>query len=201
WRAHRSIVGDEVDACLKLRRPPRRFPPCLPEDAAMRSPVCPRRAPACLPWVALLLAFLSGSPALGQAPLHDRIDQPVAAGTPDFSKFAAPLASDEEFLRRVTLDLTGTIPTAAQARAFLADTATDKRVRLIDRLLASPEHARHLAHVFDVMLMERRAGRTPLAPAWHEYLRESFAANKLWDQLVREILAADGSDPKKRAAA
>src|SRR5262249_30217205 len=120
---------------------------------------------------------------------------------PNFSKLAAPLASDEEFLRRVTLDLTDTIPTAAQARAFLADTTADKRVRLIDRLLASPEHARHLAHVFDVMLMERRAGRTPLAPAGHEYLRESFAANKPWDQLVREILAADGSDPKKRAAA
>jgi hypothetical protein len=50
-------------------------------------------------------------------------------------------------LRRVTLDLTGTIPTADDTRAFLNDNSADKRAKLIDRLLASPEHARHLAAV------------------------------------------------------
>jgi hypothetical protein len=145
--------------------------------------------------------FLASAPASAQAPLHERIDQLVAAGTPNFNKLAAPLASDEEFLRRVFLDLTGSIPTSKQARAFLDDTAADKRARLIDRLLASPEHARHLAHVFDVMLMERRPARAVPGPAWHEFLRESFAVNKPWDQLVREVLAADGNDPKKRGPA
>src|SRR5262249_1725510 len=72
---------------------------------------------------------------------------------------------------------------------------------LIDRLLASPEHARHLAHVFDVMLMERRPDRFVPRAQWHEYLRSSFAANKPWDVLVREILGADGADPKMRAPA
>ncbi len=135
------------------------------------------------------------------APLHERIDRLVAAGTPDFDKLAALATSDEEFLRRIYLDLTGTIPTGAQARAFLQDATPDKRARLVDRLLASPEHARHLAHVFDVLLMERRPARAVPAPAWHEYLRASFAANKPWDRLVREILSADGSDPKNRTPA
>jgi hypothetical protein len=140
-------------------------------------------------------------PAIAGTPLHERIDQGIAASKTDFEKQAAPLASDAEFLRRIYLDLTGTIPTADQARAFLKDTAADKRQKLIDRLLASPECARHLAYVFDVALMERRPDKNVPRAAWLEYLRTSFAANKPWDQLVREMLSADGTDPKTRPAA
>ena len=150
---------------------------------------------------ALLILCATTCPALGEAPLPQRIDQLIAAGTPNFARLAAGPASDAEFLRRVTLDLTGTIPTSAEARAFLKDTAPDKRTRLIDRLLASPECARHLANVFDVMLMERRPARNVPAAAWKEYLRQSFAANKPWDRLVAEILSADGTDPKTLAPA
>jgi len=56
----------------------------------------------------------------------------------------------------VTLDLTGTIPSAEAVRTFLADPSTDKRTQLVDQLIASPEHARRLQYVFDTMLMERR---------------------------------------------
>src|SRR5262249_11366284 len=83
----------------------------------------------------------------------------------------------------------------------LQDTAADKRAKLIDRLLASPEHARHFAQVFDVVLLERRPDKHLPRPAWPDYLRESFAANKPWDRLVSEILTADGTDPKLRPAA
>jgi Protein of unknown function (DUF1549)/Protein of unknown function (DUF1553) len=158
----------------------------------------PHRPP---PWwltAVLLTAFAPPAPA--QAPLHERIDQLVAA-RPEFAKAAAAPASDEEFLRRVTLDLTGTIPASADARAFLDDPSPDKRRQLIDRLLASPEYARHMQQVFDVLLMERRPGKSVAEGPWQQYLRESFAANKPWDRLVREILSADGSDPKTRAAA
>lgn len=153
---------------------------------------------ACLGPCAIVVCVV---PATAAPPLHEQIDQVVAAGQPDFEKHAAPLACDAEFLRRVTLDLTGTIPTAAEARAFLADASPDKRAKLIDRLLASPEHARHLATVFDVLLMERRPDKHVPRAAWLEYLRASFAANKPWDQLVGELLSADGSDPKARPAA
>jgi Protein of unknown function (DUF1553)/Protein of unknown function (DUF1549) len=149
--------------------------------------------------VAGVLAVFA-APATAQAPLHERVDALIAA-RPEFTKAAAPAASDEEFLRRVSLDLTGTIPTAADARAFLKDDAPDKRRQLIDRLLASPEYARHMRQVFDALLMERRPGKNVPEAPWQEFLQSSFAANKPWDKLVREILTADGADPATRPAA
>jgi hypothetical protein len=149
---------------------------------------------------ALLLAVLA-APAPAAEPLHRRIDEALASGKPDFARHAAGPATDAEFLRRVTLDLTGTVPTADEARAFLRDAATDKRARLVDRLLQSPAHARHLAAVLDVMLMERRPAKHVPAAAWREYLREAIAANRPWDALARDILTADGTDPKQRPAA
>src|SRR5438128_1181809 len=132
--------------------------------------------------VALIVA--SASLGFAQAPLHKRIDQLIAAGKLDFEKQAAPPASDAEFLRRITLDLTGTIPTADEVRTFLKDTTPDKRARWLDRLLASSEYARHMATVWDVTLMERRPDKHVPRAQWLEYLRASFAANKPWDQLV-----------------
>jgi hypothetical protein len=151
----------------------------------------------------LTLTGLPGRAAPGApAPtLHQQIDQAIAAGRPEFARLAAPPASDAEFVRRVYLDLTGVIPPAADVRAFLKDATPDKRQRLIDRLLASPEHARHLQQVFDVLLMDRRPDKHVPRAAWQEFLRRSFADNKPWDQLVREILSADGSDPQSRPAA
>jgi hypothetical protein len=152
-------------------------------------------------WLSLALLFAGRVPLRAEAPLHERIDHFIEAGTPNFGKLAAGPAPDAEFLRRVYLDLTGTIPSGAQARAFLADASADKRQNLIDRLLASPEYARHMQHVFNVVLMERRPDRFVPQAQWHEYLRASFAANKPWDQLVREVLSADGTDPKLRPPA
>ena len=152
-------------------------------------------------WLALGVMALSSAFASAQGPLHERIDRAIAAAQPDFAKKAAGLASDAEFLRRIYLDLTGSIPTSAQARAFFEDRSPGKRAALIDRLLASPEHARHLAAVLDVMLMERRPDKhVPHAP-WLEYLRTATAANKPWDELVRDILSADGAESKTRPAA
>lgn len=149
----------------------------------------------------LLVLLVACAPVAAQQPLHQRIDALVAAPTPNFDKLAAPLADDAEFLRRIYLDLVGSIPNSAQARAFFADKAPDRRPKLIDSLLASPEHARHMAGVLDVMLMERRPSKGNLTAGWQEYLKTSLTANKPWDQLVREILAADGSDPKTRPTA
>jgi hypothetical protein len=148
------------------------------------------------------LCFVLGTaPLFAQAPLHQRIDELIARGKADFDAQAAPLASDAEFLRRITLDLTGSIPTATETRAFLADKTENKREVLIDRLLASPEHVRHMQNVFDVMLMERRPDKNVPRAQWQEYLHASLTANKPWDQLVREILSADGADAASRPAA
>jgi hypothetical protein len=130
-------------------------------------------------------------------PLHQRIDQLLAESELEIER---TLADDAEFLRRVYLDLHGTIPTVDEARAFLAESAVEKRARLVDRLLTDEQSSRHLANVFDVMLMERRAQKHINLDEWQEYLVESFRNNEPWDQLAREILAADGSDERQRPA-
>jgi hypothetical protein len=160
------------------------------------------RYPACLLCSASALVWLVAAGSVcAQVPLHQRIDQEIESGTPKFAGLAAPLAADTEFLRRVALDLTGIVPTAAEVRAFLKESNPDKRRQVIDRLLASPGYARHMQNVFDVLLMDRRPGKHVKTPEWQEYLRSSLAANKPYDQLVREILSADGADPKTRPAA
>ncbi len=141
---------------------------------------------------ALVAARVSATEAL-----HVRIDRQIAAAQ---IGPASPIVSDAEFLRRVSLDLTGQIPAAATARQFLADTSTDKRPQLVDRLLASPQFEHHMANVFDVMFMERRADKGVPSAEWRQYLRRSIAENKPYDQLAREILAADGVDPALRPA-
>ena len=133
-------------------------------------------------------------------PLAAQIDRLIAAKLPDFDKVAAPVTGDLEFFRRVTLDLTGTIPTGKQAREFLANTDPDKRAKLIDQLLTSPEFARQLARVLDVMLMQRRPQQNVPVAEWKEYLYQSCLENKPWDQLVAEILSSDGIDPQTRPA-
>ena len=77
------------------------------------------------------------------------------------------------FLRRASLDLIGMPPTADDARSFLNDAAPNKREQLVDRLLASPHYARHLASTLDLMLMERRANTHVTADEWQAWLLKS----------------------------
>lgn len=147
---------------------------------------------------AFTFAQTADAPPSEAKPLHERIDALVDAAQVGP---VAPPAGDAEFLRRVYLDLVGAIPTAAEARAFFEDAAPDKRQKLIDHLLVAPEHARHLATTLDVMFMERRPAKGVAAAEWQKYLFDSVRANKPFDQLAREILTADGSDPATRPAA
>jgi hypothetical protein len=134
-------------------------------------------------------------------PLYPRIDEQIAAGYPDYLRHAAPLAEDEEFLRRVYLDLTGTIPTAAEVREFLADQSPNKRTHVIDRLLESPGYVRRMVWFWDVTLLERRPDVKVPRPAWEAYLRGVVTENRPYDQFVRELLTSDGTTEKNRPAA
>lgn len=153
-----------------------------------------------LAWLALAVVIHLPNAARAEDDLPGKIDRLIAA-KPDFSKHAAARCDDAEFLRRVTLDLTGTIPTAQEVRTFLDDRSADKRRAAVERLLGSPAHADHLATVFDVMLMDRRANKHVPQKDWEAFLTESFAKNLPYDRLVSAILEADGSDPKQRGPA
>src|SRR6476469_3296623 len=129
-------------------------------------------------------------------PLHSQIDKllvPVGGVMP-------AVASDAEFMRRVSLDLIGMPPTADEARAFLADKSPDKRTKLIDRLFASPHYVRHMESTLDLMLMERRPNTNVSADEWQAWLIKSVRENKPWNVLAKEIIDADGADAAKRPA-
>lgn len=131
-------------------------------------------------------------------PLHQQIDQLIeqnAVGP------QAAVCSDADFVRRVWLDLAGMIPTAEETRAFLADQDADKRTKLIDRLLASPQFSRHMTLQFDATINERRADKGITTADWQGYLYQALAAGKPLDQLFREIILADGVDATQRPAA
>jgi hypothetical protein len=108
------------------------------------------------------------------------------------------LCSDEHFVRRVYVDITGTLPTPSQVQAFLADRASDKRDKLIDALLDTPEYSYFFANRWADILRVKRGNNQPARAfgtfAFHDWIRRSLAANKPYDEFVREILGAIGDE-------
>jgi hypothetical protein len=102
-------------------------------------------------------------------------------------------ADDAEYLRRVYLDVIGTLPAPAEARRFLADRDPAKRARLVDELLARPEFADFWALQWaDVLRVDRAALGPKRAHAYYKWLREGFAANAPFDRLARALVTAEG---------
>ncbi len=113
------------------------------------------------------------------------------------SVMSAPLCSDEEFMRRVTLDLTGRIPSADAVKAFVSDTTPTKRDVLIDSLISSPEYLDKWTMYFGDLYKNTAASAniTRYAEgrdAFQTFIKNSLIANKRYDQMVREMIAADG---------
>ncbi len=132
------------------------------------------------------------------APTASPIDTLVRAKLRKLGIVPSERCTDAEFLRRVSLDLTGTLPTAAEVEAFLADTRTDKRELLIDALLASPGYAAWWATKFcdwtgnslERNLSVGMESRDLATAAWHEWLRTRIAANVPYDEIVKGIVLA-----------
>lgn len=107
------------------------------------------------------------------------------------------LCGDEEFMRRVHLDLTGTLPTPAEVKAFLADKSPNKRDTLIDALLERPEYSYYFANKWaDVLKVKRgnQPGNASGTFAFHSWIREAVANDLPYDKFVRGILAASGDE-------
>ena len=101
----------------------------------------------------------------------------------------APLATDQEFLRRVMLDLSGRIPSPVEVREFLADTSADKRSRLISRLIGSPEFVDKWSYFY--MDLVRANGKMQRGvELFHRMLKDSLAADRPYDDMARSMIAS-----------
>jgi hypothetical protein len=157
-------------------------------------------------WAAAVVATLA---VAGAAPAADkpdaagvarRIDQAIDKRLAAEKVPASPRADDAEFLRRASLDVTGVIPPAERVAAFLDSKDPAKREKLIDELLASPQYGRHMADVWQhLMLPHDSDNRRLQAAPFVAWLEESFKANKSWDKIVRELLTATGAQDESPA--
>ncbi len=138
-----------------------------------------------------------------QVPESNYVDTEVFARLRLLKMVPSDLSTDEEFLRRVTIDTIGQLPTPAEIRAFLADATPDKRARKIDELLAHPLHAALWATKLcditgnDTLSLEQpvqlRAKRSQM---WHDWFRTRLAENRPYDEIVHGVLCATSREGK-----
>src|SRR5205085_10227880 len=139
-------------------------------------------------------------------PTVNYIDREVLAKLRRLNIVPSEPASDAEFLRRVTIDVIGSLPSPDEVRAFLTDTDPNKRARKIEELLAHPLHAAVWAtKLSDItgnntdLLENPQQTKSKRSQMWHDWLRKRFAENMPYDQIVRGILCAtsrDGLNPE-----
>jgi hypothetical protein len=177
-----AIPGTHLDAAPKPGKKPE--PPAKAPDK-LTPPPAPRSS-------------ILTNDAWAKAPLtpakSEEIDRLVAKELEATKITPAPLTSDEQFLRRVTLDLTGQLPQPADVDEFVADKDPRKRAKVIDKLLDSDEYAGHWARywrdVIEARLNDRRD--RVLARAFEAWMADQLKNNRGWDQVTRELLTADG---------
>ncbi len=128
---------------------------------------------------------------------NNAIDDGIFAKLKELRIEPSRLSGDAEFLRRVFLDVIGTLPTPAEVRAFLADTAADKRAKVIDGLLNRPEFTDYWTLFLSDLLQNRKERDHDVRGVkgvrqFHAWIREQVAAGKGWDDIARGVLTATG---------
>jgi hypothetical protein len=150
---------------------------------------------------ALLAIPCLGSFAPAAEPLRSVVDAEVAAAWQRETITPAKPSTDTEFLRRVSLDLVGVIPTVDETIAFLESNDSRKREKLIDQLLADPRFARHQTDVWDMVLFGRNPPgyMTQNREGFRTWLAGKFEKNAPYDQWAGEILRAEGTSAENGA--
>lgn len=157
--------------------------------------------------LALLALFAAGDFARAQAPATTKTDAPKhssdeLAASIDARFFAlwkeagieqADYVDDATFLRRVYLDLVGTIPSVAQARDFLADQSPDKRRKIVGQLTAEPRSSAHLSRVWRRIMIPLGSPGVMFAGQLEPWLQQQFAARVPYDKLARDVVTAKGA--------
>ena len=128
-------------------------------------------------------------------PSDNLVDQLVWKKLESLSIPTSDLCDDSTFLRRITLDLAGRLPTPKEVEEFQKNQNSQKREAVIERLLASEDYADYFAGKWNSILRnQRKGGGLRFASlAFHHWIRESIYQNKPYDQFVRDIVAASGS--------
>jgi hypothetical protein len=132
-----------------------------------------------------------------QRPQFNYIDQHVDKKLLQVKIQPSELCSDDEFIRRVYIDLTGLIPTAEQVQQFLADPRDSKTKRdaLVDQLVGSREYVEHWTNKWaDLLQVNRKFLGEEGSVALRNWIKECVASNKPYDQMAREIITASGSN-------
>jgi hypothetical protein len=137
-------------------------------------------------------------------PTVSYVDTEVFARLKLLNMVPSDLSSDEEFLRRVTIDTIGQLPTPQDVKAFLADKSPDKRAKKIDQLLEHPLHAALWATKFcditgnDTQSLELpQQLRSKRSQLWHDWFRKRVAENMPYDQIVHGVLCATSREGKQ----
>ncbi|MFN0051005.1 MAG: DUF1549 domain-containing protein [Planctomycetales bacterium] len=122
------------------------------------------------------------------------IDRFIFAKLRKFNIVPSELSSDAEFLRRICLDLAGTLPPPERVREFLASTEPNKRNQLIETLLQSPEYVDYWGFLFSDLMRATfvTSNNAEMTKAYEDWVVNSIAANKPYDQMAREKIAATG---------
>lgn len=147
-------------------------------------------------FVAVFRAMVPHGPQLAAIPdftPDNYIDELTVAKWKKLGLKPSAPCDDAVFIRRITVDLCGRLPTAAEAKAFLEDKAADKRAKLIDKLLDSPDYPAYFAMKWGAILRNSNlAGADQAAVAFHRWIKDSIARNRPYDEFVRGIVAAAG---------
>src|SRR5262249_30037978 len=124
-------------------------------------------------------------------PANNKIDKLIGAKWKVMGLLPSDLCDDSTFLRRVSVDVMGTLPTPGEVRAFLTEKDRDKRKKAIDSILNRPEYADYWALQWcDILLANRDKLGDRGAFELHRWLREQFAHNRPYDRWVRDIITA-----------
>jgi hypothetical protein len=127
-------------------------------------------------------------------PTNNYVDELVHKKLQQLKFLPSATCTDEEFIRRVYLDVIGTAPTIEEVTVYLADSAVDKRAKLIDRLLERPEFAKFAALKWgDLLRLTTKQVGGDGAYKYHRWLERAFANNLPYDKFARELLTAAGS--------
>jgi len=147
-------------------------------------------------YVAVFRAMVPHGPALAAIPEFkpaNYVDEHAVNKWKKLGLKPSPVVNDATYLRRVTIDLCGRLPTADEAKAFLADPAADKRDKLVDKLLDSKDYPAFFAMRWGSILRNSNlAGANNAAYAFHNWIKDMIARNRPYDEFVRGVVAAAG---------